>query len=1486
MVALCIFCAISCTDDSDGNSVTTTIQDVQSITLNKTSAQVAAGGTLTLTATVLPNDATNKTVSWEVSPESLATLSAKTGNIVTLTIKTGATAGSAVRVKAKAGEKEATCTITVKTATTPPTPEPSPSDITSGNEDIIKTEKEDDGEVKITTGTDGKSTITINYDDGTKTATFEVEMKDGAVSMDVTDAAKFIDVSTLASSNDAVLRIENNGTKLTATPGTGSTTVTAKTKGAANATTYDVTVENADSGGGKVVTIKKHVDATVAVASIALSKSNEEVAAGGNLTLTATVNPSNATNKTVTWEVSPAGAATLSATTGNTVTVSVGSSATVGSQFTIKAKAGGKEATCTVTIKASGTPPTPPPVEGAPNPPAINWDGPFDAANCKVKITCSTSDADIYYTTDGSTPDATKTKYTEAFAISDTTTVKAIAIKDGKNSESQTKTFNFWNITFDAANAAGATPSTVIPAQKVRDGGNGMRPDTDPTKTGFNFINWYEVTDATAGTLSGEIFDFTKKVTKNISLKAKYLELNYVADPVIAWVGDYGANVAITCATEGADIYYTTDGSTPDPTKPTQKYTGEITLTADTTTVKAVAVKTGMNNSQTVPKECKIFTVVIAEKVTNATTNKTTYPALAGADFAAQKVHEGGKVRKPASDPTKTGYNFLRWTQVYSTEDGDFGDDAFNFDSTTVTSGICKEGTQSFKVAAIWKKIIKVKTLTISQSAANVQQGKTLTLTAELSPHGADNKTINWTVTAGGSLDTAQTTVYNPTVVLTVGDATAHNTTITIRAETVDKTEDIKNADGTTTPGTTLVATCAVTAKDPNVFDVTPGDENTASDVPSVLPAGGSYKFIGALTAGKFIDVLSKIPSNKTDDPVALDFSACTGTFTLADGTESSPVWPIKAPPSGGSPYDSYRRVREIILPNGLDRIPAYFANQGDYSSSNETLTKVVLGSGITEIGDFAFYHSREIDTVDFSACANLRKIGIRAFTRAKISNIDLSACSHLETIDHEAFASPSILTVSLPASLKTLGCSYYYYDKNTGMGKGMNGSLFIDECSGLTSITVAVGNQYFESADGVLFNKGKTTLLVYPRSKAGASYTVPATVTTIADYAVSWSRNLTSVTLSANLEEIGKNAFEHFKGQSIDIGNCSHLKRIGEKAFYESNITLVKFPASLESTDTETEKTVDEGNGEKIEKGVGWMAFSCYEDSNLTYLDISAVNVENIYFCTASSSSGYDYTKGSFYNVFKLPKYSRSNITKIKLSAGSFTSDINSGGNISYGGNDLFSFKKLTEFEVAASDTKYSVVDGVLFNKNKTELLIYPPAKTDATYTVPYGVTKIKRHAFIKADNIETLILPSSLTEIERETFRSLGKLAHFDAHTTQLATWFMETSQTTGDIYSGLEKECELVGGLPATVTTIKKFGYFNNAVIDIPATVTTVGGYNISPFGNLQNTQEVRVHWTGGKAPSGWDSDWKEGCKATIYDYGQSPAKKIWENGAAVP
>ena len=72
--------------------------------------------------------------------------------------------------------------------------------------------------------------------------------------------------------------------------------------------------------------------------------------------------------------------------------------------------------------------------------PTISGANPFTES---TEVTMSgPEDAEIYYTTDGSTPSAQSTLYEGGFTLSDTTTVKAIAIKNGESSEVTTKLFS------------------------------------------------------------------------------------------------------------------------------------------------------------------------------------------------------------------------------------------------------------------------------------------------------------------------------------------------------------------------------------------------------------------------------------------------------------------------------------------------------------------------------------------------------------------------------------------------------------------------------------------------------------------------------------------------------------------------------------------------------------------------------------------------------------------------------------------------------------------------------------------------------------------------------------------------------------------------------------------------------------------------------------------------------------------------------------
>ena len=77
-----------------------------------------------------------------------------------------------------------------------------------------------------------------------------------------------------------------------------------------------------------------------------------------------------------------------------------------------------------------------------------------------------------------------------------------------------------------------------------------------------------------------------------------------------------------------------------------------------------------------------------------------------------------------------------------------------------------------------------------------------------------------------------------------------------------------------------------------------------------------------------------------------------------------------------------------------------------------------------------------------------------------------------------------------------------------------------------------------------------------------------------------------------------------------------------------------------------------------------------------------------------------------------------------------------------------------LTAINVDENNTKYKSVDGVLYSKDMKTLLAYPAGKTNASYTIPDGVTLINSYAFYDCTSLKEVTIPNSVTEIEVDAF------------------------------------------------------------------------------------------------------------------------------------
>ena len=93
--------------------------------------------------------------------------------------------------------------------------------------------------------------------------------------------------------------------------------------------------------------------------------------------------------------------------------------------------------------------------------------------------------------------------------------------------------------------------------------------------------------------------------------------------------------------------------------------------------------------------------------------------------------------------------------------------------------------------------------------------------------------------------------------------------------------------------------------------------------------------------------------------------------------------------------------------------------------------------------------------------------------------------------------------------------------------------------------------------------------------------------------------------------------------------------------------------------------------------------------------------------------------------------------------------------------GNIAFDWcKKLTQINVDKANTTYSSVNGVLFNKDKTELIRYPEGKADTSYAIPNGVTSIGDWAFQSCNSLTSITIPDSVTSIGTMAFEDCSSL------------------------------------------------------------------------------------------------------------------------------
>ena len=534
------------------------------------------------------------------------------------------------------------------------------------------------------------------------------------------------------------------------------------------------------------------------------------------------------------------------------------------------------------------------------------------------------------------------------------------------------------------------------------------------------------------------------------------------------------------------------------------------------------------------------------------------------------------------------------------------------------------------------------------------------------------------------------------------------------------------------------------------------------------------------------------IPSSVT----SIGSSAFSGCSSL---TSITIPWGVTS--IGSSAFSGCSSLTSITIPSSVTSI----GSEAFYDCTS--LTSITIPSSVTSIGSVAFCNCENLTSITIPS--SVTSIGYEAFWHCtSLTSVTFEEGSKCTSIGSYAFYNCTSLTsITIPSSVTSIGSGAFY------------------DCTSLTSITVSEDNASYSSLNGVLFNKDKTELVCYPCGKTATAYTIPSSVTSIRSYAFKNCENLTSVTFEegSKCTSIGSSAFYYCRSlTSITIPTS--VTSIGSVAFsWCTSLTSITFEEGSKCT------------------SIGTSAF--YNCTSLTSITIpssvTTIGDGAFSWCTSLTSITIP---SSVTSIGDEAFYHCDNLKSITIPS--------SVTNI--GSNAFWKCTSLTSITVSEGNEVYSSLDGVLFNKDKTELVCYPCGKTATAYTIPSSVTSIRSYAFKNCENL------TSVTFEEGSKCTSVGDRAFYDCTSLTSITIPSNVTSIGEDAFYGCSSLEEITlpfVGNTKDGTSNTHFGYIFGAssyfdhTTYVPKSlkkVTITGGTSIasSAFYNCSNLTSITI------------------------------------------
>ena len=371
--------------------------------------------------------------------------------------------------------------------------------------------------------------------------------------------------------------------------------------------------------------------------------------------------------------------------------------------------------------------------------------------------------------------------------------------------------------------------------------------------------------------------------------------------------------------------------------------------------------------------------------------------------------------------------------------------------------------------------------------------------------------------------------------------------------------------------------------------------------------------------------------------------------------------------------FDSCRSLKSVTIPEGLTNL-GYSTFRGCTS-----LAGVSIPSTLTEIPKQMFQNCSSLTSIDIPD--TVTSLGTEAFY----------GCTGISTIDI-----PDTVTSIGTSAFE--GCTSLETVRMSGSVTEFGSDVFAG-CDAITTIETGNG-EGIHIEDGVIYSPDWTTVSgSYPTLVSG-TVTIDERVKTISTAAFKNCTNLTSVTLPNGLEQIGIEAFYNCIGlTSVDIPDS--VTSIGREAFNRcSALTSFDIPDSVTTVGYSTFYGCTALETVGIGASVSEISGSSF--NNCTSISAFNVNGSNPWF---DSVEGVLYTEGQV-ELLKYP--SAKSDTNFEVPAETVILD-----------PLAFSNSDIQTFTVAAGNTAFAAVNGVLYDMDVTKIVCCRlPA--DSVYVVP----------------------------------------------------------------------------------------------------------------------------------------------------------------------